>query len=109
MTVRRSISSEQLRILLAAAEGRLSFDMDSFRYAIEGDDPPDRRERERLQKRGLISRPNERSEILTAKGKDALAHAPISDDEPKPYLFETLFATQLSVDQSDQPEQGESK
>jgi hypothetical protein len=66
--------------------------MDRFRYEIEGDDPPDRRERERLQKRGLMSRPSENTEILTERGREALESAPVEDDPPKPVQTDLIEA-----------------
>jgi len=84
----RPISEEQQRILLAAAEGRLSFETPSFRYKIEDEAPPDRKEREKLQKRGLLSRPGPSNpEILTAKGREALAYAPVEEDGLAPEVL----------------------
>lgn len=79
----KPLTSEQLRILVAAAEGRLRIDPDTARYKIDGGDPPDRRERERLQKRGLLTRARRNEPMFTQKGLDALANAPVSDAPPR--------------------------
>lgn len=78
----RPISEEQQRILVAAAEGRLSFEQSSYRYKIDREDPPDRKEREKLQKRGLLSRPSPSNpEILTERGREAIEFAPVSEEK----------------------------
>lgn len=78
----KAISAEQLRILVAAAEGRLSLNARSFRYEIEGEDPPNRWERQKLQKRGLLGRPSRGGRILTEQGKEALVSAPLAASPP---------------------------
>jgi len=75
--VAKALTSEQWRILVAAAEGRLRIDPDTARYKIDGEDPPDRRERERLQKRGLLTRARSNEPMFTQKGLDALRSAPV--------------------------------
>lgn len=78
----KPLSSEQKRILVAAADGRLSFDNRTYRYRIEGGDPPNRREREKLQKRGLLTRPGNGNAMFTEKGLVALTDAPVTDSPP---------------------------
>jgi hypothetical protein len=80
----KAVTHEQLRILVAAAEGRLRFVSASYRYKIDGEDPPDRRERERLQKRGLLSRRSPGRAVLTERGREALATAPMKDSNGGP-------------------------
>ena len=90
----RSITREQKRILTAAAEGRLGFNLRG-RYFIDGEDPPDRRERERLQKRGLLTRPSRNWNVLTERGIDAFLNAPVSDAPPsKPEQLALAASTQ---------------
>ncbi len=88
----KAITEEQLRILVAAAEGRLTFRTPSFRYEIAGEEPPNRRERERLQKRGLLSRPSSNLPILTERGREALATAPIRKGNGIPKAVQTTLA-----------------
>jgi hypothetical protein len=84
-----SISSEQLRILVAAAEGRLKMKL-AGRYEIEGEPPPARRDREKLQKRGLLTRPSAGGLTFTEAGLNALRSARVIDDPP-------LVAQQLDL------------
>jgi hypothetical protein len=53
MPPRKPLTDEQLRILRAAGDGRLVLAA-SGRWIIEGEWRPDRRERERLMKRGYV-------------------------------------------------------
>ena len=93
----KAISEEQLRILVAAADRRLSFFMPEYRYKIKGEDPPDRRERERLQKRGLLSRPSSGGQILTERGRLALETAPVTADGSNPVSGQTTLEQQGEV------------
>lgn len=79
----KAITPEQLRIMVAAAQSRLKIEPPNFRYEIEGEEPPDRRDRERLQKRGLLERVFKGRVLLTEKGIDALKSAPVAEDAPK--------------------------
>ena len=54
MTAPKPLTVEELRILRAAAEGRLTCGHSSGRWQIAGEPRPDRKSRERLKKRGLI-------------------------------------------------------
>jgi len=60
MSQRKRLTREMLRILRAAREGRL-YRASQFvgRWQIEGEQPPVRRDRELLQKRGLL-KPSDR-------------------------------------------------
>jgi hypothetical protein len=77
------LSEEQLRILVAGAEGRLCFSVIRGRYSIDGEDPPDRKEREKLQKRGLLSRPSAGERVVTERGVEALLNASVAQAEPE--------------------------
>jgi hypothetical protein len=90
----RPISPEQLRILVAAAESRLTFEMSAYRYSIEGEASPDRKEREKLQKRGLLSRPSGNEPVLTERGREALAHAPVVKSQPRSEQLSIAPSTQ---------------
>jgi hypothetical protein len=66
------ISDEQARILRAVRDGRMRRG-DKYRWMIDGDTPPDRRERERLHSRLMIDRPLGTQPIcLLARGQQAL-------------------------------------
>lgn len=86
----KRLSDEQFRILKAAADGRLKLN-EHFSYIIEGEARPDRREREKLQKRGLLSRPCPGEPIFTEKGLDALKHYAVGDPPPPPPQPTSLF------------------
>ena len=98
----KPLSNEQLRILSAAASGRLRMDDRTFRYTIDGEGPPNRREREKLQKRGLLTRWSPGERIVTDAGIAALESAPISD-APSPNPEQTELALPASVPPSEHP------
>jgi len=81
----KAISGEQLRILVAAAQGSLVLTND-LRYVIAGEERPDRRERERLMKRGMLERVWCGPVSLTPKGIEALRAALLADPEAQTSL-----------------------
>lgn len=80
----KAITEEQRRILIAASEGRLSYSARRNRYGIDGERPPDRREREKLQKRGLLTRPSSGKPIFTERGLRALEAALAGEHDQEP-------------------------
>lgn len=66
------MTAEEMRILRAAAEGRLRMNS-AGRYVIDGEARPDRKAREKLMLRALISWPTRSVVPISSKGRAALA------------------------------------
>lgn len=91
------VTNEQARILLAVRDGRLTVN-GAGRYVIDGQARPNRKERERLTKRGMIDYRFEQGRgsrwVITPRGLAALSllgfaieeetAAPASSPKPQP-------------------------
>jgi hypothetical protein len=66
------MTPEERRILWAAREGRLRINR-HWRYVIEGEPRPARKDRENLQRQGFLGWSDKTQPILTPAGYSALA------------------------------------